>query len=90
MFFCKDHFKTYANNKWKQITDLKTNANTPEDGVFIYDFKRKMWSKKSIPSYVLTHYKINVEEDLIESYIQLYVREENEVEFKKGLFAINK
>jgi hypothetical protein len=90
MFFCKDHFKTYANNKWKQITDLKTNANTPEDGLFIYDFKRKMWSKKSIPSFVLTHYKINVEDDLIESYIQLYVREEDEADFKKGLFAVNK
>jgi hypothetical protein len=90
MFFCKDHFKTYANHKWKQVTDFKTNANEPEAGIFIYDFKRKVWFKKGIPSFVLTHYKINVEEDLIESYIQLHVREEDEIEFTKGLSSLIK
>jgi len=85
LFFCKDHFKTYANNHWKQITDLKTTPNTPEEGLFIYEFKRKVWNKNSIPSFVLTHYKINVEDDLIESYIQLHVREEDEALFMKGL-----
>jgi hypothetical protein len=88
MFFCKEHFKTYANHKWKQVTDFKTNANTPEDGLFIYDFKRKAWSKKGIPSFVLTHYKINVEDDLIESYIQLHVREDDELLFLKGLSSL--
>lgn len=85
MYFCKDHFKTYANYKWKQITDFKTTANNPEDGLFIYEYKRKAWTIKNIPSFVITHYKINVEEDLIESYIQLHVREEDEAEFTKGL-----
>jgi hypothetical protein len=85
MFFCKDHFRVYANHKWKQITDLKTSAKTPEEGLFIYELKREAWSKKGIPSFVLTHYKINVEDDLIESYIQLHVREEDEADFLKGL-----
>jgi hypothetical protein len=85
MYFCRDHFKIYANFKWIQVTDFKTNANEPEAGLFIYEFKRKAWSKKGIPSFVLTHYKINVEDDLIESYIQLHVRLEDEVEFAKGL-----
>lgn len=85
MFFCKEHFKIYANYKWKQITDFKTSPHAPEEGMFIFNFKRKQWDKKGIPSFVITHYKINVEDDLIESYVQLHVREEDEVEFSKGL-----
>ncbi len=85
MFFCKEHFKIYANYKWKQITDFKTSPHAPEEGMFIFNYKRKLWDKKGIPSFVITHYKINVEDDLIESYVQLHVREEDELEFSKGL-----
>lgn len=76
LYFCKEHFKTFANNKWKQITDVKTTPNTPEDGLYIYHFKRHIWQDQKIPSFVLTHYKINIEEDFIESFIQLNVVEE--------------
>ncbi len=79
MYFCKEHFKTFANNKWKQITDVKTTPNSPEDGLFIYHFKRHIWKTNQTPSFVLTHYKINIEEDFIESFIQLNVLE-NEAE----------
>lgn len=75
LYFCKEHFKTFANNKWKQITDTKTTPNTPEDGLYIYHFKRHLWTKRETPSFVLTHYKINIEEDFIESFIQLNVLE---------------
>lgn len=76
LYFCKEHFKTFANNKWKQITDVRTTPNTPEDGLYIYHFKRHIWKHQSVPSFVLTHYKINIEEDYIESFIQLNVVEE--------------
>jgi len=76
LYFCKEHFKTFANNKWKQITDVKTTPNTPEDGLYIYHYKRHIWKDQNIPSFVLTHYKINIEEDFIESFIQLNVVEE--------------
>lgn len=76
LYFCKEHFKTFANNKWKQITDVRTTPNTPEDGLYIYHFKRHIWQDKKIPSFVLTHYKINIEEDYIESFIQLNVVED--------------
>lgn len=79
MYFCRDHFKLFANNKWKQITDQKTTPESPEDGLYIWDFKRYIWKEKTIPSFVLTHYKINVEDDFIESYVQLNV-EENRAE----------
>ena len=76
LYFCKEHFKTFANNKWKQVTDTRTTPNTPEDGLYIYHFKRHIWKVQNIPSFVLTHYKINIEEDYIESFIQLNVVED--------------
>lgn len=77
MHFCKEHFRVFANYKWKQITDTRTTPDTPEDGLYIYNFKRELWLNKSIPSFVMTHYKINIENDFIESFIQLNVREED-------------
>ncbi|MBC7539877.1 MAG: hypothetical protein H7281_13730 [Bacteriovorax sp.] len=77
MHFCKEHFRTYANFKWKQITDTRTTPDTPEDGLYIYNFKRDLWLNKTIPSFVMTHYKINIENDYIESFIQLNVREDD-------------
>lgn len=75
MYFCKEHFKIFANNRWRQITDVRTTPDTPDDGLFIYHFKRKIWKEDQVPSFVLTHYKINLEQDFIESFIQLNVRE---------------
>ncbi len=75
LYFCKEHFKTFVSNKWKQITDVKTTPSTPEEGLFIYHFKKQIWVERQQPSFVLTHYKINIEHDFIESYIQLNVIE---------------
>ena len=77
MHFCKEHFRTYANYKWILITDTRTTPDTPEDGLYIYNFKREIWLKRNIPSFVMTHYKINIESDYIESFIQLNVREDD-------------
>lgn len=77
LYFCKEHFKTFANNKWRQITDVKTTPDTPIDGLYVYHFKRKIWKEEKIPCYILTHYKINLDNDFIESFIQLNVREED-------------
>ncbi|MFA6237279.1 MAG: hypothetical protein WC635_08150 [Bacteriovorax sp.] len=76
MHFCKEHFRIFASHRWKQITDIRTTPDTPEEGLFIYNFKRDLWLNKNIPSFVMTHYKINIENDFIESFIQLNVREE--------------
>ena len=77
LYFCKEHFRVYAGNKWKQITDVKTTPDTPMDGLYIYHFKRKVWKEQNIPSFILTHYKINIESDFIESFIQLNVLEKD-------------
>lgn len=85
LYFCKEHFKIFASNKWKQITDIRTTPNTPNDGLYIYHFKRHIWKDQKIPSFVLTHYKINIEEDFIESFIQLNVIEEKEDELLREI-----
>lgn len=90
MHFCKAHFQIYANYKWKQITDTRTAPDTPEDGLYIYNFKRDLWLNKNIPSFVMTHYKINIENDYIESFIQLNVREEDVDKLSRELETIQK
>ncbi len=75
MYFCKEHFRTYTDHKWVQITDEKTTPDNPESGQYIWDFKRHLWKRQSTPSFVLTHYKINIEADYIESFVQLNVPE---------------
>lgn len=87
LYFCKEHFRIFANNKWKQITDVKTTPDTPIDGLYVYHFKRKIWKENNVPSFILTHYKINIENDFIESFVQLNVIESEadrlEAEIKK-------
>lgn len=77
MHFCRDHFRIFANNKWHQITDIRTTPDTPEDGLFVYNFKRDLWREKGVPAFVMTHYKINIDNDYIESFVQLNVREDD-------------
>lgn len=73
MLFCKEHFKTFSQNKWDSISDVRTTPDTPHDALYVYHFKRKIWKERKTPTYVLTHYKINIDEDFIESFVQLFV-----------------
>lgn len=90
LYFCKEHFRTYADHEWEKITDILTTADTPEASMHVYDFKRDLWKFEKIPTFVLTHYKINVTDDLIESYVQLHVRIEEKETLEKRLLAFQK
>lgn len=90
LYFCKEHFRTYADNKWEKITDILTTADTPEASMHVYDFKRDLWRFEKVPTFVLTHYKINVAEDIIESYVQLHVRENEVLELTNRLKTFQK
>jgi len=80
--FCPEHFEMFLNYKWVEIETVATTPQTPERGMYLYEFKERSWNDSGKPSYIMTHYKINVENDLIESYIKLYVREEDIQELK--------
>lgn len=82
LMFCKEHFRTFAQNKWVHISDVKTTPHSPEEALYVYHYKRYLWKELQKPSFVITHYKINIEEDFIESFVQLHVLEEEAQELK--------
>jgi len=71
--FCPDHYKLYKDNTWIAITNQKTSADTPDAGIYIYNFKEKLWNEKQIPSFIVTSYEI--EDDMIYSFVKLFVLE---------------
>jgi hypothetical protein len=85
LHFCKEHYDTYIQNKWTSITNQRTTADTPEAGIYIYNFKNDMWNKEQEPCFIQCEYKIDVNNDHIETYVQLYVREEKSEELKRRL-----
>lgn len=76
LHFCPAHFELYTCHRWLPLSTVVTKPQSPQNGLALYQFKESLWEGRQIPSYVVTHYKIDVETDQIESYIQLYVREE--------------
>lgn len=78
LYFCADHFQMYLEHDWAVITNEKTSPDNPTSGLIIYQFKDNLWDKEKIPSFIVTHYRINIESDFIESYVQLHVRKEEE------------
>lgn len=84
-YFCKDHFKTYTYNKWTQISEIRTTPDTPYEALAIYHFKRHKWLNEKVPSFIVTHYKIDTENDIIESYVQLNVIEKDAENLEKEL-----
>lgn len=85
LYFCREHYKTFANNDWVSITNVRTTPDNPEKGTYIYSFKDDLWKSEETPSYIVTHYKINVEDDGIESFVMLYVRKNDEELLRKRL-----
>jgi hypothetical protein len=85
LHFCPDHYEVYNNNSWSPIVTVKTTPNRPEDGIFIYNFKEKIWKEESIPTFIVTNYKINVESDFIESYVSYFVKDEDAGQLKQRL-----
>lgn len=77
VYLCPEHLKLYVSHKWTPITNQKTTPDTPESGVYIYNYKKEMWDKSKTPSFILNEYKINMEEDFVETYVQLHVKEED-------------
>lgn len=83
--FCKLHFDLFLNSQWKEICNITTTPDNPEKGTALYNLKENLWNEKSIPSYVVTHYRINFDGDFIESHIGLFCRDQDEIHFKERL-----
>ena len=83
--FCPEHFELFNKNKWSDISTVKTTPEQTEKAMPIYNFKELIWEQDKIPSYIITNYKIDVENDTIESYVSLYVRENDKDELSMKL-----
>jgi len=70
--FCTQHFLLFNSSTWDQALNIKTSENNSENGLILYKFKENIWNKQKFPTFIQTHYKINLEEDYIETYISLY------------------
>jgi len=83
--FCPAHLELFLANKWAPVHTVKTNPNNPTKGVFLYEFKKKLWDAEKIPSYIQTQYKIQLEKDFIESHVVLFGREKDSVRLNSRL-----
>lgn len=77
LHLCPEHFGLYSKHTWIEIAEIKTTPSAPEKGHVLYHFKHKLWSEEHVPAYLVTHYKIDVDGDHIESWVKLYAREED-------------
>lgn len=72
LHFCKEHLPLIMRNEWEEVFTLKTSTHDPEEGVRLYDAKKRLFEDRNIPTYVETHYKINVDHDYIETYLVVF------------------
>ncbi|MBI2522232.1 MAG: hypothetical protein HYV97_17565 [Bdellovibrio sp.] len=85
LHFCGEHYQLFLNHKWVEVETIKTSPNDPERGLALYSFKEKLWRESKIPSYIMTQYKIDIENDLIESHIKLYAKDSDRQALQKPL-----
>lgn len=88
MHFCKEHIPLVMQNEWDEVLTIKTSTNDPEQGVRLYDIKKQLLQDENIPTYIETHYKINVDHDHIETYLVLFGIKENIPELKEKMTDI--
>jgi len=70
-----EYFRLYLENKWVPLETILTTPETTEASAHLYEFKKELWEKNETPTFISTHYKINVADDFIESHVSLNVRE---------------
>lgn len=80
MHFCKEHLPLIMRYEWDEVLTIKTSTTDPEQGVRLYEVKRDLFEKEDVTTYIETHYKINVDQDYIETYLVLYgIREQIDI-----------
>ncbi len=72
LHFCREHLPLVMNHQWEEVMTVKTSTQDPEHGVRVYDVKKDIFEKEDLPTYVETHYKINIDQDRIETYLVVF------------------
>lgn len=87
--FCPEHYRVFMDNKWVELAKIHSTPDTPEAALALYDLKANVWKNK-IPTFIVTHYKINFEGDQIESHVSLFAREQEASELNQLLKLLEK
>jgi hypothetical protein len=74
LYFCSTHLHMFLDGDWREYESIQTSAEDPERGVKYYELKRKLWKEQNIPMVILTHYKIDVTTDTINTFLKVLVR----------------
>jgi len=83
--FCREHINVFLSSNWTEVYTVKSTPDDPEAGVKVVEWKNRTWEESNVPLYLETHYKINVDGDMIESWIVLFARENEREQIKKRL-----
>lgn len=89
LYFCKEHIHLVMKHDWVEVLTVKTSTNDPEKGVRLYDLKKAILEQDQIPSFIETHYKINIDQDHIETYLVLFSIKENAERMREKLKEFN-
>ena len=85
LHFCKEHLSLVMTKEWEEVTTIKSHTNDPEAGVELIEKKQKWWDEDQLATYIETHYKIDVDNDYIETYLVLFGIREQIEDIKKRL-----
>jgi hypothetical protein len=89
LHFCKEHLPLIMRHEWDEVLTIKTSTHDPEEGVRLYDVKKRILEEQNIPTFIETHYKINVDHDYIETYLVLYATKESVESVRSLIGTIN-
>jgi hypothetical protein len=89
LYFCKEHLPLIMRHDWDEVLTVKTSTTDPEQGVRLYDIKKELFVEQDLPTYIETHYKINVDQDYIETYLVLFAIKEQIDDVKNRLSSFN-
>lgn len=85
LHFCREHLPLIMHHSWEEVLTVKTSTHDPEEGVRLYDAKKHLFETRNLPTYIETHYKINVDRDYIETYLVVFAMKENIQEVRESL-----
>jgi len=85
LLLCSKHNALAQKASWTSIKSVRLSSDNPKEGLLLQKVKEILWKDLSLPAYIITHYRLNLELDLIESHMDLYVRREDQDFFKERL-----
>lgn len=88
--FCSEHLRTYLDNEWEVLSQVRSSVQEPEDGLLVYEFKTSLWNSDMTPTFLVTHYQIDVHGDHIETHTKLFVREQDLEELSQAYHTYKK